>query len=134
MCLKEGIVINDIPIINPVRKDANAYIEIEFNGKEDMVKELLPQQQIIVSVRIWDEKNTKLVVDNDYSYLGNGEEIEREYVEWQYIPIYDKTSGENLIFGKEPSVLEGGLEPSLKVEFNPYTVVGENYMNLAIRL
>ena len=129
--LKDSVTMKSFQNITPLRKDANAYIEFGFNST---TKQLLPGQEVMVSTRVNNLTWSKMIMTNDYSFIGNNPVNTSGYIVWEYMPIYNIKNMNLPIFGKEPPTDNSDLEPDLLIEFKPSAIDGKNYMNLGIRI
>ena len=129
--LNNNVTMTSFQNIDPLRQDANAYIEFTFNSE---AKHLLPGQEVLISSRVNNSTWSKMIMSNDYSFVGKNKTTTSGYEIWEYMPIYDIKDLSCPIYGIEPPIDNTKLEPDLLIEFKPSAIDGKNYMNLGIRI
>lgn len=128
--LKNNVTMNSFQNIEPLRQDANAYIEFGFTND---TKKLLSGQEVVVSARVNNSTWSKMIMSNDYSFIGAEASINQDFVVWKYMPIYSKLNNE-LVYGIEPKVTQDNKEYDLHIDYKTISNEGDNKINLSIRL
>ncbi|MDR1689078.1 MAG: hypothetical protein LBS21_10770 [Clostridiales bacterium] len=96
---------------------SDSFLEFGFNS----TSQLLPNQEVVVSVGINNINWTNFLTENDFSAVGDDSFPKNGYASWDYMPVYVDNS---LVWGVEPGIDENEKKPNLRIEINPDEING----------